>query len=146
MSSKDKFLGISYGTACNKLKKQIMFSLLQRLGEDTCFKCEKTIDDVSELSVEHKVPWENRENGVELFWDLDNIAFSHLRCNVPHTYRNGNSHLNEQAPTGTLWCSGHKTYINISEFWRNYTQVTGYDSRCKRCKAYERKTTTLVGE
>lgn len=34
------------------------------------------------LSIEHKIPWLNSENPQGLFFDLQNIAFSHLSCNV----------------------------------------------------------------
>ena len=40
-----------------------------------------SIKTVEGLSIEHKTPWLDRENAKELFWDLDNIAFSHLSCN-----------------------------------------------------------------
>ena len=79
---KSEFLGIPYGTATNKLRKNIMFRLLQKMGENVCFKCGHVIEKVDDLSIEHKLPWEGRD--VALFWDLDNIAFSHLFCNRPH--------------------------------------------------------------
>ena len=46
-------------------------------NEDICFKCKSKIKIVEELSIEHKLPWEGIS--IELFWDLDNIAFSHLK-------------------------------------------------------------------
>jgi uncharacterized protein YdaU (DUF1376 family) len=42
------------------------------------------IETADELSIEHKLPWEGVS--VKLFWSLDNIAFSHLRCNRNHRY------------------------------------------------------------
>lgn len=78
---KEKQLGMSPGTASGRLKKEIMFNLLSRLGENICFQCLKTIDSADELSVEHKTPWLNSEDPVGLFYDPENIAFSHLKCN-----------------------------------------------------------------
>lgn len=75
-------LGMPVGTASAKLRKSILFSLLKEAGKNVCFQCEKTIDSEEELSVEHKVPWLDSSNPKELFFSLDNIAFSHLRCNV----------------------------------------------------------------
>ena len=77
-----RLLGMPHSTAANHLRKNIMFHLLIRLGENICFRCGNIIETVQELSVEHKEPWE--DVSANLFWDLENIAFSHLRCNVPH--------------------------------------------------------------
>lgn len=81
---KDATLGMPHGTANSRLRKNVLFSLLQKLGEDICFKCGRKIEKVEELSIEHKLPWEGRS--ADLFWDLSNIAF--LICTViGHTIR-----------------------------------------------------------
>lgn len=77
---KRKQLGMAAGTANARLRKLILFSLVQKTEQDTCFRCGKRIETVDELSIEHKQSW--LDVSVELFWDLDNIAFSHLSCNV----------------------------------------------------------------
>ena len=81
-------LKMSYGKAVHKLRKAIMFQMIQKVGLDICFQCGKRIETVDELSIEHKIPWLDSENPVELFFDLDNIAFSHLTCNI-RAGRNG---------------------------------------------------------
>jgi hypothetical protein len=68
-----------FGTAQGRLKKRIFFSLVQRLGLDICFRCGKRILTAEDLSCDHKKPW--LDISLELFWDLDNIAFSHRGCN-----------------------------------------------------------------
>ena len=73
-------LGMPYGTAAARLRKLILFDILQFYGDNICFQCGKEIENADELSIEHKIPW--LDNSVELFWDLDNISFSHLSCNV----------------------------------------------------------------
>ena len=82
---KTTHLGMPHGTAQNKLRKLIIFHLIQRLHEDVCFKCGNRIEIVEELSIEYKVPWLYADT--ELFWDLDNIAFSHRKCNRPDRVR-----------------------------------------------------------
>lgn len=77
---KSEFLGIPYGTACNRLRLSIMFSLIVRCGDNVCFRCGKEIQTEKELSIEHKQEWLNESP--ELFWDLNNISFSHRLCNV----------------------------------------------------------------
>lgn len=75
-------LGMPYGTACNRLRKMVLFNLLIKHGENMCYRCGRSIEDVKDLSIEHKKHWLDRD--VALFWDLDNIAFSHLSCNSKH--------------------------------------------------------------
>lgn len=75
-------LRMSNGRAQHILRKMIMFQMIQKLGKDICFQCGKKIENIDELSIEHKIPWLDSENPIELFFDLDNIAFSHLKCNV----------------------------------------------------------------
>jgi hypothetical protein len=75
----NKFLGMNKGTAMHRLKKMIMFEFAKRLGMDKCYRCNLLIEDVSEFSVEHKESWLWKD--VKLFWDINNIAFSHLICN-----------------------------------------------------------------
>jgi hypothetical protein len=79
-----------FGTACTKLRKMILFHLLKKYKENFCYRCSKEIETIQELSIEHKEAWLNSNNPIEKFYDLNNIAFSHLHCNrvacvVKHT-------------------------------------------------------------
>lgn len=82
-------LGVNISTASGVLRKQIMFHLAQKCGLDTCFKCGKKIADVDDFTIEHKIPWLDSEDPVKLFFDMDNIAFSHHACNVGTARRPG---------------------------------------------------------
>ena len=75
-------LGMPFGTANSKLRRIILFDLLKQLGQNICFQCGEKIETIEELSIEHKESWLDKENAKELFWNLDNIAFSHLKCNI----------------------------------------------------------------
>ena len=79
---KDTQLGIPKGTASARLRKNILFNLLKKHGENICFQCGNSIEIVDDLSIEHKIPWLHSENPSELFFSLDNIGFSHLDCNI----------------------------------------------------------------
>ena len=81
MGKKDDTLGMPHGTAAGRLRKLILFDLLRQLDQNKCYRCDNTILTADQLSIEHKEPWESRANGRELFWSLDNIAFSHIKCN-----------------------------------------------------------------
>ena len=83
-------LGMPIGTASNRLKKAILLSLLQRLNEDVCFRCSERIEVVEQLSVEHKEAWLNASDPASAFFDLSNIAFSHLSCNSGASSGRGN--------------------------------------------------------
>ena len=76
---KSKQLGMDYGTATSRLRKMVLLNLLQRLGDDFCFQCGERIETVEDLTLEHKVPWLHGSNA--LFWDVNNVAFSHRSCN-----------------------------------------------------------------
>ena len=85
MKNKDKKkeqLGVDPGTASHTLRKMVMFDMAKQLGLTKCYQCGEEIETVSEFSVEHKIPWLDSENPSELFFDLNNIAFSHLSCNI----------------------------------------------------------------
>jgi hypothetical protein len=81
---KSKLLGENYSTACHKLRKIIMFDLVQRANCNICYRCLDKIKTAKELSIEHKEQWSRAENPSESFYDLNNIAFSHLKCNAKH--------------------------------------------------------------
>ena len=74
-------LGMPWSTANNKLKKMILFKLLKESGLNWCFQCNEKIEKIEDLSIEHKIPWLYSDNPKELFFDLNNIAFSHINCN-----------------------------------------------------------------
>ena len=76
---KSKQLGMHYSTAQGRLKKRILFMLVQRLKLDSCFQCKNLIVDVDAISIDHKRPWLDEDT--RLFWDMGNIAFSHRSCN-----------------------------------------------------------------
>lgn len=130
-------LGMPYGTAASKLRKNILFRCVKKLGENFCFKCGTEIESVDDLSIEHKLPWENRD--VDLFWDLDNIAFSHLKCNVPHNrvvpdWTNKNHPNLKCLDRTTLWCYVCKTCLPISFFTKNKSNERGHEHCCRECR------------
>lgn len=79
---KKEQLGMNASTASHRLRKMILFSLVQQTGQDVCFRCQTKIETVKELSIEHKTPWLDSENPIKTFFDLENVAFSHLKCNI----------------------------------------------------------------
>ncbi len=82
MSIKDRLLGMPHGTATHRLRKAILFDLIQRFDLDQCFQCDKQIEGVDDLSIEHKKPWQRADDPKVTFFDVENIAFSHISCNI----------------------------------------------------------------
>jgi hypothetical protein len=132
---KTAFLGIPHGTASNRLRKLVLFNLLQRHGENVCFKCSQTIETAEELSIEHKQPWQ--DISVELFWEMENIAFSHLKCNKNHRRNGGRADMRKVGPEGTAWCRNCKAFLHVSAFSRHASRWNGLQPWCDGC--YERR-------
>lgn len=82
MDKQHRKLGMNPSTARHKLRTDVMFMLVQQLGY-TCYRCGEELTRDT-LSIEHKLPWLNSEDPVGLFFDLNNIAFSHQSCNYAH--------------------------------------------------------------
>ena len=80
-------LGMPFGTASARLRKTLLFSCATRLGEAVCYRCSRDIESIDEFSIEHKEAWLNAEDPIEKFFSLDNIAYSHMICNVAAAYR-----------------------------------------------------------
>lgn len=74
-------LGMSVGKAQYRLYRDILFNLIP---DKTCYHCGKPICRDT-FSIEHKAPWIDSDDPKGLFFDLDNIAFSHKSCNYRYT-------------------------------------------------------------
>jgi hypothetical protein len=127
-------LGMPRGTAQHRLRKLILFDVLQRHNENICYRCGEPITSVDELSVEHKQSWENVDVG--LFWDLNNIAFSHLTCNCSASGRTrlGMPSTNRKiCPEGMGWCNSHKEFLPVEQFYKDGSRWDGRNARCIEC-------------
>ena len=126
---KSATLGMPHGTATNRLRKMILFDLLKRYNENVCVRCNTLIESIDDLSIEHLKPWEGIS--ADLFWDLNNVAFSHLCCNRPHSIPGPKI----VTPEGTAWCSKHQAALPISEFHKATRNDDGLREYCKICIA-----------
>lgn len=126
-------LGMPYGTACHRLRKSIMFQLVQQAGRDECVRCHRKILTSNELSIEHIANWLHEDTS--LFWDLGNIGFSHVKCNVVD--RPG---MNRKiGPTGTSWCCACTQFLPIGLFSKAVRNFTGLQTECKNCRSQRQK-------
>lgn len=129
--NKDMHLGMSYGKAQNILRKNIIFNFVRRCKEDICFRCGEIIETVDELSIEHKIPWLYED--ISLYWNLNNIAFSHIKCNRPNRPNGGRIPRSGRkiGPEGTAWCYKHKEFLSLQEFTSNISRWNKVNSICK---------------
>ena len=82
VSTKDnELLGGNFSAARRELHKKILYALIVALELNRCFRCGLSIDKEEDLSIEHKVSWRLSKTPKETFFDLNNIAFSHISCN-----------------------------------------------------------------
>jgi hypothetical protein len=80
-----ELLGMDFGKANHQLRKKIMVEWANKLNLCVCHQCKKPIVDPDDFSIEHIKPWmsgETDEEKRQLFYSLDNIAFSHHHCNA----------------------------------------------------------------
>lgn len=70
-------LGMPYGTAEKHLRKAMLHTLAQQCGKNVCRWCRTPIESPSDLAVVHIQDW---AGDAALFWDLNNVAFSHVSC------------------------------------------------------------------
>lgn len=114
-------LGMPHGTAVHRLRKAIMLHLAQKCGMDMCYRCGGKIDAVAHFSIEHIIPWENSERPSELFFDINNIGFSHLSCNVgaPRKFKTKCKYGHLFTVENTkLDCDGNRICVACERAWQ----------------------------
>ena len=109
MSDKKKEqLGMNPSTASNRLVKDVLWSLIVQTKQHICCKCNQSMTRET-FSIEHVKPWLDSNDPVGLYFDLDNISFSHLSCNIADARK-------LEAVCGT------------------YSRYDAYGCRCELCK------------
>lgn len=121
-------LGVSYGAACNQLRKRLLFKFVCEAKLNMCHRCGKEIISVGDFSVEHITAWLQADNPVDAFFDLDNIAYSHLSCNSGAASR-----------TNKLQGSREEYRKKFNRYQREYRhRMTPEERRAKRREKYLR--------
>lgn len=88
-------LGMNYSTASGRLVKDILWSFIEASGRDLCHVCGKKMERTT-FSIEHIIPWQDSANPVGMFFDVKNISFSHLSCNIAGARRSSSPHGTER--------------------------------------------------
>lgn len=149
-NKKSSQLGMSYSKATHKLRKLIMFQLAQQANRDICYRCGKRIETADEFSIDHKSNWLNSNSPNELFFDLNNISFSHLKCNIFYSKRSGirkertieyeKTHISGTGFKGVYFHKGRKNHFRQRLYSiLEITNIIGYFSTAEDAAiAYDR--------
>lgn len=124
-------LGMNPATARHQLVRSILLHYARKCGEDKCYRCGLPIEAPNDLSIDHKIPW--LHNSKELFFDINNIAWSHKKCNK--TDRVGR----KECKDGYAWCHVCKKELKLSEFHKEIAHWNGVMTRCKECSSKKAK-------
>lgn len=66
--------------ATRVLKNEIIWDFLLKTGATLCYRCNKPLTKQN-WTIDHIIPWRNSQNPKLRFFDISNIAYSHLSCN-----------------------------------------------------------------
>jgi len=77
----EQLLGEKLSIAKSRLNKLLMYELAKKCNMDICFRCGERIVNIEDFTIDHKESWLLSDDAVKLFYDMDNIAFSHAKCN-----------------------------------------------------------------
>lgn len=75
-----KQLGMNITTARSRLVKDLLYRAVVVEGGAVCHHCRKFMEK-DEFTIEHITPWLDSDDPVGLYFELDNVSFSHLSCN-----------------------------------------------------------------
>lgn len=130
--SKKEQLGMPFGTANYQLKRNLIFNYLNQLHKNECFVCKKQMT-LENYSIEHKIPWLDSKNPKELFFDLDNISFSHKKCNFKSARKTHEIVWEE----GKAWCWSCTTMKLLEDF--PPSKINHRTRSCRVCATIDRK-------
>lgn len=68
-------------TAQNRLVKDLLYYYAVESQQVSCYHCKKPMTREN-FSIEHIDPWLDSDDPIGNFFDLQNISFSHLSCNI----------------------------------------------------------------
>jgi len=133
-------LGVPFGTASGRLRKILLYDMAKRLNEDTCYRCKLKIINIDDFSIDHKINWLHSGRAVELFFNINNIVFSHVLCNnlaARKIGRPGQSPGNKRQPIpdGMAWCGKEQGYKPVSRFSSNKHRWNRLQDICIDCRS-----------
>lgn len=140
-------LGMAYGTACNRLRKKILFYLICRNRLNICYRCKKEITKEEDFSIDHKQSWLDSVAPLDNFFDLKNITFSHLGCNSGNR-RMALTVANKHGFKGVRHDPRNSRRPWIANYFFNYRKIHigCYGTAKEAARAYDKKTIEAFGD
>ncbi len=135
-------------TARQHLLRKIIFDLVQKTDRDFCYRCSQRIVDLSDFSIDHKVPWLGQDNEEELFFNLENIGYSHRSCN----YKARRCALKVNNKTGYKGVTYYEKYkenpyrARIYDLQRKSVHIGSFSTAIEAAKAYDEAAVKLYKE
>lgn len=146
VEKKKKQLGMNPSTASGRLVKDILWSFIVDTEREKCFHCGEPMTRET-FSIEHKIPWLDSEDPIGLFFDLDNISFSHHSCNCAAAARQNmelkksdeyrefvSKQFRKESPPGMNWCNICKRHLPVENFGKHRRRWNGLRNECKECR------------
>jgi len=132
-------LGMPAATARQILIKSLLYKMAQKLGADLCYRCKIKIDNIDDFSIDHIIDWLDTGNAIELYFDTDNVAFSHTLCNTlagSGGFIRGHTPVNKYrpVPNGMAWCGKEQKFRLISEFSSDRHRWNKLQDICIECR------------
>ena len=121
MDKKRKQLGMNPSTASHRLVKDLLYEYGIARQHKCCSHCGEPMMR-EDFSIEHITPWLDSEDPVKLYFDLNNVDFSHHACNIAAARR----------PTKKFFTEEEKENNN-RRMWR-HSKRKHYDSASRREK------------
>jgi hypothetical protein len=109
---------------------------------DTCYVCGETIQSEKELTIEHKTPWLHSDIPIELFYDIDNIAFSHAKCNKSNRK---NTVLKQSSSKYKGIYKDKNAWIAITTHKRKRVHIGSFKTQEEAAIAYDKKVLEISG-
>ena len=141
-SRKDEQLGMSSTTARMRLTRDLLYKMVCDTGNNMCFRCGKPMTR-EDFTIEHKKAWLDSDDPPGLFFDLENISFSHMACNSKESRNGTTAHRNAMIkagkkarmviPEGMSHCS-NCGFLPVECFGRDKSTWHGYAYLCKKCR------------
>lgn len=120
------------GQANFRLWKKAVWGLLESLGMSDCFRCGSPMSEQT-YSLDHRLVW--RGVSADLFWDAENIGWSHHACNLEAARKVTPKPEPKRRVVvdGTLTCAACRKTKSAEYFGKSSRAWNGYSSYCLDC-------------
>jgi len=81
--SLSKMLGMSRTTARHRLYRNLIWDMFTKLHGRICYRCKGPLHN-DDWHIDHIQPWAIASKPAEMYFNLENIALSHSKCNIIH--------------------------------------------------------------